>query len=103
MAIFKIKSGDVKDYLDWIKVLVTISSAAVAALLYKYDTTSGGAVKAAATCFCISLLFFVITFAGLIEHKGSTSDDVAGYAAWPLVLGYVFFLAGFGALVIRMF
>lgn len=99
----KIKNEDVKDYIDWIKAIITICSAAVATLLYKYDTTAGSSVKAAALLFVLSLLFFIISFTGLIEHKSHSSETVKYTTSITLIIGYALFIFGFAALVIRIF
>ncbi len=100
----KMRACDVGDYIGWIKVLVTICSAAVATLLYKYDATSSTHfAKWAALLFCIALVLFTMTFAGLIEHKVNTTGDLEGRTKWSLLAGYAFFLAGFAVLVVRMF
>jgi len=57
MPTLKIQSDDVKDYLDWIKVLITICSAAVTALIFTPDAKSALHVQISALLFSLSLVF----------------------------------------------
>ena len=98
------RACDVGDYIGWIKVLVTICSAAVGTLLYKYDASASTEfAKWSALAFCVALVLFTISFTGLIEHKSDSSGNLVGMTKWTLLAGYASFLAGFALLVIRMF
>lgn len=104
MLDLKMKASDVGDYIGWMKVLISICSAAVAALLYKYDASPYmQSVKWSALAFCVALVLFLVTFSGLIDHKADTTGSLAGKTKWPLLIGYVSFLLGFAILVGRMF
>lgn len=99
-----VSKENIKDYLDWIKTILTICSAAVAALVYKFDGTSvtPTPVKAAAVFFVLALVFFTVAYTGLIEHKDSESSKMRSIASIPLMLAYAAFHLAFGALVVQL-
>lgn len=98
-----INKDDVKDYLDWLKTIITISSAAVGALLYKFDSpTFPELIKIAAGCFTLTILLFVCVFTGLIDHKNSSDSQVSKVISIPIFMGYGLFFTGFLMLLLHM-
>ncbi|WP_410473997.1 hypothetical protein [Guyparkeria sp. TX1] len=71
MFLVDIPSREVKDYLDWVKILLSICSAAIFALLFKYHDIDPLAVeiKISAALFVLSLFCFLLSYVGLVEHK----------------------------------
>ncbi|MCW0373825.1 hypothetical protein [Xanthomonas sacchari] len=98
-----VKREDLKDYFDWIKSLITICSAAVGALLYKYDADAARPIKISATAFGIALVAFCFCFVGFIEHKHSPDDNLNALMKIYLVIGMTSFLTGFAALVFQLY
>src|SRR5690554_6086717 len=96
-----IRTDDVKDYLDWTKVLISICSAAVATLLVKFDgsDSAGLWIKAAAVLFFLSLASFLFAYIALVEHKSKTSERVSNNGTISLGAGWFTFLVAFGCLV----
>ncbi|QNH05669.1 hypothetical protein HNQ27_23865 [Pseudomonas sp. B11D7D] len=101
---FDIKQDQAKDVIDWLKVQITISSAAVAALLFNakgQDVTTS--LKFSAAFFLVALIAFVASIAGLIEHRDSPTHRLRHITAIPILVGFSGFLAGFGAMVWDLF
>lgn len=100
-----VKKEDIKDYLDWLKVLVTIASAAVAAFAFKYEGLPSRPfeIRVASFSFVVALLFLALAFTGLIEHKNSSSDKLSFLAFGFLAIGLLSFLVAFGFLGIKVF
>ena len=100
-----VKQSDIKDYLDWVKVLLTISSTAVGALLLKFEgaASESNAIKVGAVLFLAALFFFILSFAGLVEHKNNTSSHLTTLTGGALMLGWITFILAFSALVIAIF
>jgi len=93
----------IKDYLDWVKNLVTICAAAVGALLYKDDLVSLPGIKWSALLFVVAMVCFVIAYTGLISHRDTTADKMRKLGSVPLLLGWLAFLAAFGFSLARFF
>ena len=101
---FDIKQDQAKDVIDWLKVQITISSAAVAALLFNakgQDATTS--LKFSAAFFLIALIAFIASITGLIEHRDSPTPRLRRLVAIPIMVGFSCFLAGFGAMVWDLF
>jgi hypothetical protein len=104
MLMLTVKKEDIKDYLDWLKVLVTIASTAVAALAFKYEglPTRPFEIKVATSSFVVALVFLALAFTGLIEHKNSRYEKLHLLASSFLVIGLFAFLLAFGFLGIKV-
>lgn len=100
-----VKQSDIKDYLDWVKILLTISSTAVGALLLKFEgaASQSSAIKLGAILFLAALVFFILSYAGLVEHKNNTSPRLSVLAGSSLLLGWGAFILAFSALVVAIF
>lgn len=87
----------IKDYLDWVKLLITIESAAVAALLYKTDESLilPWQLKFSAFSFVLSMLLLLTAYAGLVEHRRRHDETVRKVVAIPLLSGWTSFFIGF--------
>lgn len=99
----EIHRSDLKEYIDWLKSLITICSAAVGALLYKFGADAAMPIKVAATTFGAALVLLCFTFAGFISHKHNSSDYLDSLTKWCLMLGISAFLIGMGALVVQLY
>lgn len=96
---FNIKQDQAKDVIDWLKVQITISSAAVAALLFSVKgQVASTSLKVSAISFVLALIAFIAAIAGLIEHRDSTSPRLRMFTAAPILVGFCAFLIGFGAI-----
>lgn len=100
----EIRQDDVKDYLDWTKLLVTICSAAVGTLLVKFDASSPPSfvVKLSAIFFLVSLIALLVSYTGLVEHKQQNQRRISWKTACSLILAWTTFLAAFGSLVVDL-
>jgi hypothetical protein len=100
----RIEKRDVQAYVDWIKLLVPICSAAVLALLYRSEVMTGkNPCRWAVLWFSLAILALVLAPVGFIEHKRAGSSEIAWYTLVTLVLGYTCFLLAFGDIVLVVF
>jgi hypothetical protein len=99
----KINKEDIKDHLDWLKIQITISSAAIGAITLKATGATPDELKAASVLFILSIVLMVIGFSGIVEHKNSTTNVVPYISSTPVVLGHVCFLFALSALVLSVF
>ncbi len=98
-----VKTDSVEEYLEWVKQLVTISSAAIGFLFYKFDKVDmlTSNVKFSAASFVLSIVMFMIFFPALVEHKYSKQKEASKKAYFSLFLGWVGFDLGFGFLAMH--
>ncbi|MCF6782248.1 hypothetical protein [Stutzerimonas stutzeri] len=98
-----VKQDQAKDIIDWLKIQITISSAAVGALLFSTKGQVGSnSLKLSALFFLLSMVLFIASIAGLIEHRDSSTPRLRLITAIPLMGGFTFFLMGFAAIVVVM-
>ena len=98
----EINKEDIKDHLDWLKIQITISSAAIGAITLKATAETSTELKAASILFICSIIFMIIGFPGIVEHKNSTTTKVPYKSSMPVILGYACFLLALGSLVINV-
>jgi len=102
--VLNVPKDQIAQHLDWVKTLITICSAAIAALVYKFDSTSTPwQIKTSGTLFIVSMLTLLISYVGLINHYSNPSDMMLKKSSIPLLIGWLSFLLGFGFLVLRFF
>ena len=99
----RINKDDIKDHLDWLKIQITISSAAIGAITLKASGATPGKLKTASVFFILSIFLMIVGFSGLIEHKNSDTNKVSLLASIPVILGYLFFLLALCTLVFSVF
>lgn len=89
--------GEVKDHLDWMKQLITICSAALGALIYKFDDSHSIplSIKWSALFFVLAMLSLFVAYAGLINHQTRGDVSLRKRTAFPLFLGWAFFILAF--------
>ncbi|WP_168016998.1 hypothetical protein [Halomonas salinarum] len=99
-----IRQEDVKDYLDWTKLLITINSAAVGTLLVKFDASSPPSlpIQIGAVCFLLSLVALLVSYTGLVEHQRESQERTNWKTSGSLMFSWATFLAGFGSLVFNL-
>lgn len=99
-----IKPANSKEINEWLKLLITISSAAVMALLFKAELGMLTLfVKLSGVSFLVSMILFIAAFAGVIEHRDSSTEDVRWLTQFGIIGGFTFFLVAFGLIVFDQF
>lgn len=99
----QINKEDIKDHLDWLKIQITISSAAIGAITLKASGATPSELKIASVFFIGSIFLMIVGFSGLVEHKNSSTSKVSLLAATPVLLGHTCFLIALSTLVFSVF
>ena len=99
----KINKADIKDHLDWLKIQLTISSAAIGAITLNASGATPHALKTASFLFISSIFFMIIGFSGIVEHRNSAKNEVRFITSIPVLLGHACFLFALSALVYSVF
>ena len=97
MKSLHINAQSVPYYLEWIKMIVTLSSAAIGVIFYKFDKSDSLSnwVVFAALGFVISIIAFALFFPALIEHAIEEDIKTSKKAYFSLIFGWLGFMAGF--------
>ena len=100
-----VPKDQIKQHLDWVKTLITICSAAIGALVYKFGSKASTPwqIKASSAFFIVSMLTLLISYTGLINHYSTYGDIMLNKSSIPLMIGWLTFLLAFGLLVLRLF
>ena len=95
MIKIKVHKEDVAQILDWIKSVVAIDSAGIAAMVFSAKAApTTWHFQWAAVAFVVSVILLFSSFMILIEHKRSANQYIGRWKSSVIILGYAAFLAG---------
>lgn len=105
LVMLTVPKDQIPQHLEWIKSLINICSAAIVALVFKFESPSSIdlKIKISSVCFIVSILLFIISYAALINHNSTTGDVMLKRGSYPLIFGWLMFILAFMSLVARMF
>ena len=96
----KIQTTDAKDYIDWVKLQMTLASAAIGSLVFNSSSFTSVDLKVATGLFFLSVIFNFASLAALIEHKNSKNSNVKNLSVFVILSGFACFAFALLAAVI---
>ena len=101
----KLEQTDIPESIDWLKALMGISSAGIAAIAFSFK--SDVAVPAnflwGVGFFFASTILTLLAVLFLIQHKQSGNAELSGSAAFTVITSFLTFLFGMGCIAVHVF
>jgi hypothetical protein len=100
-----IRKGDIKDYLDWIKLQISICSAAVGSFLFRFGDakTWPTSIKVSTILFLFSMIMCLVSYVSLVEHKNSIAVKMSKKAGATVSVTWALFLFAFLPIIVFIF
>lgn len=104
MRNISIQKDDIKDYLDWFKIQISICSAALGSILFKYGESSAAPlwIKISAALFIFSMLTFLLSYVCLVDYKSSLTPNLNKRTIWYIMISWASFILAFFVGVIQV-